>query len=776
MRRWCVVILALSFWQTALAQQLSDSYYRENPSWLEAELWASEGDYYLQQPLSAPFEHFALYGFSFVDYELRGGATAYGLTTFLGRIDVRNPLDLYPDYGLISLLRRVPAQRELSYSLSHSSHLTSLRSESFLASPLDVEEASRLRVQLSSRSYRLGVGYSLARREGDEWGYSLAVGGRWGRDGNIEGLFSDEEYLWLSGEWRKEVSEGLQSSLQVAFMVAPTERSQRSWNTEEVFALAGTPHYNSYWGWQSGKVRSSRLRREVMPTLYASWSLKDRYILSEVNLSALVRGGRKSRSTLDWVEAPNPTPDHYSYLPSGLADPLVALEAERVWHEGDQRYTQIDWQGLYRSNSLSTDGSHYLVMEERSDRLSAVVDLSAGLLGMEGGRFGVKGAWNGSQEYNTPVDLLGGERVAEGYDLYDYTLSHRSWALYMTLYGSHEWGRLSAALEYGGEKVGYRSATTLRHKEGKYYNNLRARACWDNQLGQRVSLGAVGSYLLSAPYYAWQYGATEGAMTPNPYAEHSVGSLSGELWGRWSGERVSAMVTLYGTLTTRESTVEHFWDDLTDQYVALLAGDMERVHAGVELSVEATLTESLLLGGYSSLGTYRYVGDGRGDIVAFESGERVASATTLRTKGLRASSTPSSVAALTLKYFTPRGWMIGAEWAVAGGRCVTPSLLFHSDYLMGRVTIPEEREQLSSQKSLGTATNLNLFAYRRFGAWTLSLSVRNVANNSAPFRAGYQPSRVIVGESDYANSYRPQGARYQHLYPRHAYLSVAYEF
>jgi outer membrane receptor protein involved in Fe transport len=95
---------------------------------------------------------------------------------------------------------------------------------------------------------------------------------------------------------------------------------------------------------------------------------------------------------------------------------------------------------------------------------------------------------------------------------------------------------------------------------------------------------------------------------------------------------------------------------------------------------------------------------------------------------------------------------------------------------MDRVTIPEEREQLSSQKSLGTATNLNLFAYRRFGAWTLSLSVRNVANNSAPFRAGYQPSRVIVGESDYANSYRPQGARYQHLYPRHAYLSVAYEF
>ena len=776
MRRLCIVLLALSFWQISWAQQLSDSYYRENPSWLEAELWASEGEYYLQQPLSAPFEHFALYGFSFVDYEPRGGAPAFGLTTLLGRLEIESPLDQYPDYGLISLLRRVPSRREFSYSISHSTLSTSVRSESFLTSPMDADSASRLRLQLSSRSYRLGVGYSLARRVDQEWGYSLAVGGRWGRDGHIEGLFSDEEYLWLSGEWRKEVTEGLESDLQVAFMVAPTERSQQSWNTEEVFALSGTPHYNSYWGWQSGKVRSSRIRREVMPTLYASWSLRDRYILSDVNLSALVRGGRKSRSTLDWVEAPNPTPDHYTYLPSGSADPLVALEAERVWREGDEKYTQIDWQGLYKSNLLSADGSHYIVMDERSDRLSAMVDLSAGLLGAEGGRVGLKGAWNGAREYHPPMDLLGGARATEGYDIYDYGLLHRSWGLYMTLYGTHDWGRLSAAVEYGGESVDYRSATTLRHTEGHYYNNLRARVCWDHQLGERWSLGAVGSYLLAAPYYASIYGATEGAITPNPYAECSVGNLNGEVWGRWSGERVSAMVTLYASLTTRESTVEHFWNDLTDQYVTLLAGDMERGFAGVELSLEAKLTESLMLGCYSSLGTYRYVGDGRGDIVAFESGERVASATTLRTKGLWASSSPSSVTALTLKYFAPRGWLIGAELAVVGGRFLAPSLLFHSDYLLNRVTTPEERKELLSQKPLGTASNINLFAYRRFGAWTLSLSVRNVANSTGPYRAGYQPSRVMVSESDYANSYRSQGARYQHLYPRHFYLSVAYEF
>lgn len=759
------------------AQQLSDSYYRENPSWLDAELWATEGEYYLlTSPIAAPFEHFSLYGFSFVDYAPRGGVEPYALTSTLGVMELQNPLDRYPDYTLLSLLRRVPSEREYEYSVSHSSLSASPRTERFLTSPFTVEEGSRLRLGAATRTYLSTLGYSLAGRKGESWGYSLAVGGRWGRDTAVEGLFTSEEYLWLSGDWRKSLKEGLTSDLQVALMVAPTLRSQRSWNTEEVFRLAGNDQYNSYWGWQNGKVRSSRVRREVMPTLYASWSLRDEYILSDVNLSALLSGGRKSRSTLDWVGAPSPLPDYYGYLPSGISDPEVALRAESAWREQDERFTQIDWHSLYESNLLTPDNPHYLLMDERSDRLSAAVDLSAGLLGAEGGRVGLKGAWHTSREYNVARDLMGGAVMPDGLDLYDFDLLHRSWALYATLYGVHDWGRLSAAAEVGRESIGYDSAITSIQRSGDYFTTFRARICWDDRVSESAQMGAVASAYSSAPHYESLYGATQGAMRVNPYAERAPWSVSGEMWGRWSGERVSVNVATYASFSARESGVEHFWNDLTNQYVALLAGGLERLHAGVEIATQVDITSSLTLGAYGALNMYRYVGDGVGDIVEFDSGERVAESILLHTSGLTSSSSPEVVGALSLKYFTPRGWLLGAEWAVVGSRVVEPSLFLHSDYLLSHVEIPEEHEALKAQHSLGGASSLSLFVYRRMGEWTLSLSVRNLLNDTSSYRAGYQPSRVHIHESPYDNYYTPQGARYQHIYPRHAYLSVTYEF
>ena len=73
---WLVVVMVLVGAVRLSAQQLSDSYYRENPSWVDAELWATEGEYQLlTTKTDSPFEHYALYGFSFVEYSFRGERT-----------------------------------------------------------------------------------------------------------------------------------------------------------------------------------------------------------------------------------------------------------------------------------------------------------------------------------------------------------------------------------------------------------------------------------------------------------------------------------------------------------------------------------------------------------------------------------------------------------------------------------------------------------------------------------------------------------------------------
>lgn len=769
---WLVVVMVLVGAVRLSAQQLSDSYYRENPSWVDAELWATEGEYHLQpEGEMSPYEKFARYGFSFVDYDYRAGE---GLATRLGNIELRNPLSEYPDYGLLTLLRRVPTDHSLRGTHSHSLVGAEGRVEIFDPTPSGMAQSRNIRTQLATRTYLFGAGYSMIGTTHSGLHYTLAVGGRWGRDGNVEGLFDEEEYLWLAGEKVWKDAQDRRQSVQLALMVAPTIRSQRSWNTEEVFELAGDRHYNSYWGWQGDRVRSSRVRRECVPALYASWNMDDEYVLSNVNISALVRGGRRSRSTLDWECAPSPMADYYAYLPSGASDPEVAHLAGKVWRKGDQRYTQVNWENLYHANNLSTEGARYALMSEREDFVSGVVDASAALLGLEGARVGVNISAVVSHNYNTPTDLLGADHLMDGFDLYDYSLGHFAWKLYDSWHGQREWGTLSAAVEFGGESVEYEGVHIERRAKSE---NLvvRSRVAWNNEFDGGLKAGATVRYDHLAPLWSDAMGSAEGAMSVNPYAG-GVDRFAAEVWG----EKRLGKVTLHGSAYARSevgvSHTEHFWNDITDEYCALLAGDLERLAAGVELSAEVPLMRGLTVGGHCSLGVAKYVGDGVADIVTYEEGKVVAEGVVLHTRGLGYSSTPTFTSALTVRYFTPRGWLLGAEWAYVAGRRLEPSMLLHSDYLLLRNLTPEERTACTEQSSLGNAHSLGVFAWRKFGAVTLSLSVRNLLNYTAAYSAGYQPSRLTVVDSDTKLSYSPHAARYQYIYPRYAYLTLGYEF
>ena len=776
MRKLFVILLILIPLQRIVAQPLSDSYYRENPSWLDAELWASDGEYYtLRRDSYSPFERFALYGFSLVDYSFRGEARG-ALTTRLGQMDVASPLERYPDYALLSLLRRVPSSRQHHYTTSLRGHGADYRTQQFDPLPLASPESSRLRLQLASRSYRLGVGYAVDHHRGDSVAYSLALGGRWGDDGVVEGLFSNEAYLWLAGQWRREVQEGLTSSLQVALMVAPQMRSQRSWNTLEVMHLACDGYYNSYWGYQNGRVRSSRIRREAIPTLYAAWDLDDGYILSNVNISTLVRAGRKSRSVLDWADAPNPSPDYWGYLPSGQSDPAVALLAEEVWREGDVRYTQIDWQSLYDINRHSSVGAHYALMDERRDLFAASVDASAALLGMQGGRLGVRGGLNSAHDYNTPRDWLGAEHLGEGFSLYDYRLFHTSWEVYGWLYGDFAVGRLFGAVELGTEGVEYRSEATSRRYDPRPTTTFALKGGWSRSLGAEASVGVVGRYELSAPFVEERYGSLEGAALLNPYAT-TEGRLMGEAWCELEVGMVRLNLSLYANYLYGGSAVERFWYDPTDQYATLLAGGMNGLNVGAELSARVALARDLSLEGHFALGRYGYTSDGVAKIVDHDTGALIVNSTRLNLEGLRSSSSPGVLAALVAKYTTPRGWLLGLEGVVVADRVVEPSLLLTSDHLRSMAHTPEEQRALTEQASLGAASSLNAFIYREFAhSWSLSLSVRNLLNDSSALSGGYQPSRVIIKESKSQRSIAPHATRYQTAYPRHLYITVGYEF
>ncbi len=769
---------------------LSDKYYEENPQGLFEELLDLSADttlYYRTTSRQPIFERLVRYGLFHVAYSRRGEMYDSEVVR-LGAHNIASPLDKWTDYNLLSLLRRVPTSGGVDLYTTQTLHGADLRGEWFNPSLSLLKESRTIKLNYAERNYRLGANYSAVGHLTDEWHYSLSLGVRGGRDAHIEGIFSRQAHLWMAaersvGQWQS-IYGDMCGRLVIAFGLAPLERSARSWNTEEVFGLATDRLYNSSWGYQQGRVRSSNVRREVIPILYGEWSLEDEFGIVGASVSALVRAGRKSRSALDWNDAANPLPDWYGYLPSGYNDSSLALEAEGVWRRRDSNYTQIGWNRLYNINRLSQRGAVYAMMDDITDILSAEVNISGGEGGrrrLDGNVVMVEGLFGGltlgyhtQRLHNTPNDLLGGEYISEGFDMYDYTMECFEAELYESWSTSGDYGTISVGGSLGNKLLHYSTPLTENDIRLRNISSAALKTTWNYRLGTRGDVGASLHGSLRMPHHSNIIASPKECATINPYAQPE-GNYGADIRGEWRKGRVKLSATLWANYTQDESRVESFWNDLNDTYSALLAGRMRSLRMGVEADAGWYPSSVWSVEGALSVGSWRYVSDGIADIVESDTGRAIVKQTPLRLKGLSSHSSPTVLAVVKTTWRPGRGWMVSLEGALVAGRRMEPSLLFCSDYLLERNLSPEERTALTSQPSLGTAPNLSATLYRRMGRVGVSLSVRNLLGSSVKYD-GYQPSRLFVTEKEYALGYTPHPSKYQYSYPRNTYLTISYEF
>ena len=92
------------------------------------------------------------------------------------------------------------------------------------------------------------------------------------------------------------------------------EEVSSSASTDEVYNLQ-TPNYNSYWGWQDGKRRNSRVKRLSEPIFLLThyWKINDKL---NVQTSILNQFGLIGNSRINYSNGPNPDPTYYRKLPS----------------------------------------------------------------------------------------------------------------------------------------------------------------------------------------------------------------------------------------------------------------------------------------------------------------------------------------------------------------------------------------------------------------------------------------------------------------------------
>ena len=106
-----------------------------------------------------------------------------------------------------------------------------------------------------------GRNFAFARPAGHGWDVAAAVEARTGRDMHVEGVFTNA----LTAGFRAARHFGEAIPLAFLLIVPPSVRGTRLSSVEEAFRLTGDNLSNPAWGFQDGKVRNSRVRRELVP-------------------------------------------------------------------------------------------------------------------------------------------------------------------------------------------------------------------------------------------------------------------------------------------------------------------------------------------------------------------------------------------------------------------------------------------------------------------------------------------------------------------------------
>ncbi|HQK40073.1 MAG TPA: carboxypeptidase regulatory-like domain-containing protein [Flavobacterium alvei] len=247
------------------------------------------------------------------------------------------------------------------------------------------------------------------------WAYVISGGRRWAQEGHFDGTDYAANSLFASIE--KKIND--HHSINFTSIYAQNRRGKNSPNTQEVTDLKDFK-YNSYWGYQEGEKRNSRVKdvEEPIFTLSHYWKFNTN---TRLNTNVSYQFGQIGNSRIDYQKADNPDPNYYKKLPSYYTtlytysndvatytpDYAAAEEAKANF----LAQPQMDWTAMYRMNNENiTNGSRYVLYEDRTDDKTLVANtilssqLADNIVMNAGGSF----TKSKSSNFKNLIDLLGG--------------------------------------------------------------------------------------------------------------------------------------------------------------------------------------------------------------------------------------------------------------------------------------------------------------------------------------------------------------------------------
>ena len=682
------------------------------------------------------------------------------------------------------------------------------------------ERASRyeghyLRGELSGRGYIGGLNHRATwkplrngiRLDG-EWTITHYASARTGRDLYIDGVFSNT--LDLGVEASKSTR---RSALSIVLLLPYSNQGLRQASTAEAFSLTGNTLYNPSWGMQQGKIRNARVLNSFMPEVIARWDYRLSAV-STLHLASDIHYQLVSLTSLNWYNAPTPLPDNYRHMPSYYTD-ARNVETTEAWTSNNLAYTQIDWQSLYHTNALQTDGhARYAVDNRREDitRTALTAYITSQIFDVEVSA-GVVLDYNTSHHFKLMNDLLGADHIIDldyyliddhtfGNKLqnnlrnpnrkiyegdkygYDYRLSRMRTTLFANAQWSYGDGDISAAISLSAERT---------HRRGYYEKELFAGR---GSYGRSESI-ALSPYHIAIGWQHWLGNHTLQASVMARGESPEAGDLflqteynnrrveditlrtslaSNVSYHYMPNQVIGLSATLFATFAINDCDVVHYYDDLARRYTDAVISNIASHSFGLELRADVTWSQYLSSKFMATAMRCRYFDSATISLYADSDNSLIAQ--TSATMQGHNTGTPEIGLYGDIE-FHARGWRIRAAAYYCGQRYVSPSFIRRSQRVFDLASTDEHRAMLDHQQRLGDAASMDLNVSKRirldWGTLNIQFSARNILGINA-ISNGYEQNRirrVVVQERAHLE---PFDNRLRYDYGRTFYLGIGLWF
>ncbi|MCC6514956.1 MAG: TonB-dependent receptor [Chitinophagales bacterium] len=656
-----------------------------------------------------PFLSAAAFNWGITRFRIRGYDNDF-YDTYMNGIPTEYIDNGFSSYNLWSGLNDVTRNRENSIGLKLSTFAFGSVGGVYAIDTRASKQRKQLSVTIgtSNRTYDLRGGVTWGSgitKKG--WSFAVSVFGRWAKKGYVEGtgMQSISYFASIQKMFKNQ-------SLSLTAFGVPTKQGKAAATTQEAYDLAGSNYYNPNWGYQDGKVRNSRVEYRHQPVIILTHEWKPKENMNLMT-AAGYSFGERALSGFDRYNAADPRPDYYRYLPSYIEDTAQRLAAEEFIRENPE-VLQVQWNDIYfanksqgnttinnvdgvNGNSVTGKRATYVLRDDvqKYQRFNfntvynatvKIVDITAGasyqfqqtnqfkrvkdLLGADYYVDVDEFIESDSGQYSDAAqsDLNHPNRVVKVGDKYGYNYNQ-------VIHKAAVWGQTKVNFKKFDISVGTELSYTSQYRFGKFKNginpdhsqgksasvnsfNYAVKAGITYKINGRNYLFANGMYMTRAPFWNKIFisNRTSNEVAADVRSE-KVGSV--EFGYIFVHPKVKLRATGFYTNFKDGSNSITFYDDFYESLGNYTVTQIDKVHAGVELGLEASIYKGLSATLAASIGKYFY-NDRQVGIETVDTDPTFKQVETIYSKGLNVAGSPQQAYALGLNYRSKKFWYVGA--------------------------------------------------------------------------------------------------------------------